>query len=155
MNIKSTLIEAHIFRKAENGIEFLLMQRAPNEIYAGVWQMVTGSNEDSEKAYETAKREIMEETSLIPIGFWIVPNVNPFYSATDDSINMVPVFAAEVERNSVVILSFEHTEYLWCGKEEAKELLAWPGQWKSVDIIFEYFSKSNSLLKLVEIEIIK
>ena len=68
---------------------------------------------------------------------------------------MVPVFAAEVENNSDVILSSEHTEYLWCDKEKAKELLAWPGQRKSVDIICEYFSKSNSLLKLVEIEIIK
>ena len=155
MNIKSTLIEAHIFRRTETGIECLLMKRAPDEIYAGVWQMVTGSNENSEKAFETAKREIMEETNLSPIGFWIVPNVNPFYSATDDSINMVPVFVAEVERNSDVILSSGHTEYSWCSKEEAKELLAWPGQRKSVDIICEYFSKSNSLLKLIEIEIKK
>ena len=77
MNIKSTLIEAHIFRKIENGIEFLLMKRAPDEIYAGVWQMVTGSSEDSEKAYETAIREINEETNLIPISFWILPAVNP------------------------------------------------------------------------------
>jgi len=153
MKIKSTLIEAHIFRKIENGIEFLLMKRALNQIYAGVWQMVTGSNENCEKAFETAVREIKEETNLSPIGFWIVPNVNPFYSATDDSINMVPVFVTEVKRNSNVTLSSEHTEYLWCSKEEAKEMLAWPGQRKSVDIISEYFSNSKSLLKLVKIEL--
>lgn len=153
MNIKSTLIEAHIFRKIETGMEFLIMKRAPNEIFAGVWQMVTGSIEDNEKAFETAIREIKEETNLSPIGFWIVPKVNPFYSATDDTINMVPVFVAEVEISSDVILSSEHTEYLWCSKEKAKELLAWPGQRESVDIICEYFSKSNSLVKLIEIEI--
>lgn len=151
MEIKSTLIEAHIFRKVKSGIEFLLMKRAPSEIYAGVWQMVTGSNEDGEKAFETAIREIKEETNLQPIGFWIVPNVNSFYSVTDDSVNMVPVFVAEVESNCDVILSSEHTKYLWCGKEEAKELLAWSGQRKSVDIIVEYFSNCKSLLKLVKI----
>ncbi len=153
MNIKSTLIEAHIFRKTNNRIEFLLMKRAPNDIYSGIWQMVTGSNEDGEKAFTTALREIKEETNLSPIGFWIVPNVNSFYSATDDSINMVPVFVAEIKKNSDVILSPEHTEYLWCSKEKAKELLAWPGQRKSVDIITEYFSDNNSSLKLVNINL--
>jgi len=155
MEIKSTLIEAHIFRKVNNGIEFLLMKRAPNDIYAGVWQMVTGSNENSEKAFETALREIKEETNLSPIGFWIVPNVNSFYSAVSDSINMVPVFVAEVESNYDVVLSSEHTEYLWCSEEEAKGLLAWPGQRESVDIITKYFSDNNSSLKLVKIEIEK
>jgi len=153
MNIKSTLIEVHIFRKIEDGIEFLLMKRAPNEVYAGVCQMVTGSIENGEKAFETAIREIKEETNLIPNGFWIVPNINSFYSSVDDSITMVPVFVAEVEKNSDVILSSEHTEYLWCSKDEAKVLLAWPGQRKSVDIISEYFSENNSLLKLIEIKL--
>jgi dATP pyrophosphohydrolase len=155
MNIKCTLIEAHIFRRIEDGIEFLLMKRAPNEIYAGVWQMVTGAIEKDEKAFETAIREIKEETNLFPKGFWIVPNVNSFYSSVDDSITMLPVFVAEVEKNSDVILSSEHTEFIWCSKNKAKEMLAWPGQRKSVDIISEYFSENNSLLKLIEIEIIK
>jgi dATP pyrophosphohydrolase len=151
MEIKSTIIEAHIFRKTKNGIEFLLMKRASNEMYPNVWQMVTGSNEDGEKAYETALREIKEETSLIPKTIWIVPNVNSFYSAKDDSVNMVPVFVAEVDTDSKVVLSEEHIEFLWCSKEKANELFAWPGQRKSVDIIFEYFSNNESLLKLIKI----
>lgn len=155
MNIKSTLIESHIFRKIEDGIEFLLMKRAPNEVYAGVWQMVTGAIENGEKAFETALREINEETNLSPIGFWIVPNVNSFYSSVDDSITMMPVFVAEVEINSDVILSSEHSEYIWCSKNKAKKMLVWPGQRKSVDIISEYFSVNSSLLKLIEIEILK
>ena len=151
MKIKSTLIEAHIFRRSKNGIEFLLMKRAPNELYANVWQMVTGSSEDGEKAVETALREIKEETSLIPKAIWIVPNVNSFYSPKDDSINMVPVFVAEVKIDSKVILSEEHTEYLWCSKDNAKSMFAWSGQRESVEIISEYFSESDSLLKLIKI----
>jgi dATP pyrophosphohydrolase len=151
MKIKSTLIEAHIFRRVENGIEFLLMKRASNELYANVWQMVTGSIEDGEKAFETALREIKEETSLTPKSLWIVPNVNSFYSSKDDSINMVPVFVAEVDANSEVIISDEHSEYLWCNKEKANKLFAWAGQRESVEIISEYFSDKNSLLKLIKI----
>ncbi len=152
MKIKSTLIEAHIFRRVNNKIEFLLMKRAPNEMYPNVWQMITGTNEDGEKAFETAIREIREETSLHPKSLWIVPNVNSFYSANDDSINMVPVFVAEVDSKLEVVLSDEHSEYIWCNKAKANELFAWPGQRESVNIISEYFSNEKSLLKLIKIK---
>jgi hypothetical protein len=42
LKIISNLIEAHIFRETEKGIEFLLLKRADNQIYPGVWQMVSG-----------------------------------------------------------------------------------------------------------------
>ena len=105
MEIRSDLIEAHIIRRQERGIEFLLMKRSPNEKYGNVWQMVTGSIEASEKAFEAAVREIKEETSLIPSNFWIVPNLNSFYSL-EDSINLVPVFVAEVGKDPKVVKAF-------------------------------------------------
>ncbi len=150
MKIKSNLVEAHIFRKRNNKIEFLVMKRAETELYANIWQMVTGLIEKDEKAYQTAIREIIEETTLAPKSFWIVPKVNSFYSAKDDSINMVPVFLAEVGLEYKVILSPEHSEYLWCGKEKVKKLFAWPGQRESVDIIFECLTDEKSKLKLVK-----
>ncbi|MFA7229097.1 MAG: NUDIX domain-containing protein, partial [Melioribacteraceae bacterium] len=75
MNVKSSLIEAHIFRRNGVDIEFLLLKRSPGEKYPGLWQMVTGSVENGEKRYETALREIKEETGIVPIKFWIVSNV--------------------------------------------------------------------------------
>ncbi|MFA5805718.1 MAG: NUDIX domain-containing protein [Melioribacteraceae bacterium] len=152
MNVSSTLIEAHIFRKIGNDLEFLLLKRASNEKYADVWQMVTGSIE-SESAYQTALREIKEETGLTPIKFWVVPNINSFYSQEKDVIIMIPVFAVLVDKNQKVIISEEHSEYKWVKKEEAIKLLAWPGQRKSVEIIYEYFTNQHSFLKFVEIEL--
>jgi len=151
MEIKSTLIEAHIFRKKKNRIEFLIMKRAENQLYAKVWQMVTGSNEKGEKAFQTAKREIMEETSLTPNSIWIVPKVNSFYSMNDDSINMVPVFLAEVEANCKVNLSQEHSKYIWCSRKKAKKLFAWSGQREALDIIYECLTDEKSTLKLIKI----
>lgn len=152
MNVISTLVEAHIFRKIGNDLEFLLLKRASNEKYSDLWQMVTGSIE-SESAYQTALREIKEETGLTPIKFWVVPNINSFYSTENDIIIMIPVFAAMVDKNAVVTISEEHTEFKWVKKEKALELLAWPGQRKSVEIIYEYFTNRQSILKFVEIEL--
>ncbi len=152
MNVESSLIEVHIFRKIENDLEFLLLKRASNEKYPDLWQMVTGSIEN-ENAHQTALREINEETGLTPIKFWVVPNINSFYSPERDVIVMIPVFAVLVDENQKVIISEEHSEFKWVKKEEAIKLLAWPGQRNSVEIIYEYFTNQQSFLKFVEIHL--
>ncbi|PJA97228.1 MAG: NUDIX pyrophosphatase, partial [Ignavibacteriales bacterium CG_4_9_14_3_um_filter_34_10] len=86
MKIESYLVEAHIVKIVDSKLEFLLLKRAESESYPGIWQMVTGSIDNNETAVETALREIHEETSLTPDKFWVVPNVNSFYSAEDDEI---------------------------------------------------------------------
>ena len=152
MNVTSSLVEAHVIREVGNEIEFLLLKRAANEKYPGVWQMVTGSIE-SETAYQTALREIKEESGLTPKKLWVVPNINSFYSPEKDVIVLIPVFSVLVNRYLNVIISEEHSEYKWFKKEEAIKLLAWPGQRKSVEIIYEYFTNQQSFLKFVEIHL--
>ena len=153
MKIISELIEAHVFRKTKNGIEFLLLKRSEEEIYPRLWQMVSGKIHDGEKAYETALREIKEETGLTPKKFWTVPNINSFYYPEGDYISMLPVFAALVERNSKVVISDEHTEFKWVNPSKSKKMLTWQGQRNSVDIITEYFMKEIKFLNIVEIAI--
>jgi dATP pyrophosphohydrolase len=65
----------------------------------------------------------------------------------------VPVFVFQVDSNDEVKISSEHSEFKWLKKEEAKKLLAWPGQRKSVEIIQDYFSHKDDNLKFVEIEL--
>ena len=152
MNIISNLIETHIFRESKNGIEFLLLKRAEDQIYPAVWQMVSGKIKENEKAFETSLRELKEETNLTPLKMWIAPKVNSFYSSQTDSICLIPVFAVQVKKDSKVIISDEHSEYKWVTSNEAKRLLAWDGQRKAVDLIEEYFLNEKSFLKFIEIE---
>jgi len=152
MKIISNMIEAHIFCMKKNGIEFLLLKRNEKEIYPGLWQMVTGKIRKNEKAYNAALREIKEETGLKPKRFWVVPNVNSFYSHEKNHISLMPVFAAEIELNSKVTICNEHCDYGWFKPNEAKKMLAWPGQKRSVDIITEYFLKEISFWNFVEIK---
>lgn len=153
METNHSLIEAHIFRTNGNDLEFLLLKRADYERYPGIWQMVTGSVNENEKAFAAALREIKEETGLVPEKFWIVPNVNSFYSPERDTVIMIPVFAAQVNVNSDVIISSEHSEFKWVSKDDAKKLLAWNGQRTSVDTIYQYFTSEKSTLFFNEIKI--
>jgi dATP pyrophosphohydrolase len=154
------MIEAHIFRESENGIEFLLLKRSEGQPYPGLWQMVTGKIKPNEKAFQTAIREIKEETGLVPSQVWVAPTVNSFYEPTrlndrvgqeDEYICLLPVFAARVETEKVK-LSAEHTDYQWVDKSTAQKLLAWEGQRKSVQIIEDYFLNEKSFFHFVEIK---
>ena len=154
MRIVSTMIEAHIFIESGKGIEFLLLKRADNQVYPGLWQMVTGKIKENEKAFETAIREIKEETGLTPLQLWVAPTVNSFYEPKNEYICLLPVFAARVEADKIQ-LSDEHTEYKWVNKAEAQKLLAWEGQRKAVQIIEDYFLNEKSFFHFVEIKISK
>lgn len=151
--MKSALVEAHIFRRVNNELEFLILKRSEEEIYPHLWQMVTGSVKPEEKAYETAVREIKEETNLIPTKLWVVPNINSFYMPEDDSIHFVPVFVIEVKDNQEVKISSEHVEYKWADIDETCSLLAWEGQRKSVEIIHKFFTKSDPNYKFEQIRL--
>lgn len=152
MEIKSNLIEAHIFRERDGKIEFLLLKRSPEQYYPNLWQMVTGKIKGNEKAYQAAIREIKEETNLKIEKLWVAPTVNSFYAADGDYISLLPVFAAKVDYLSVVQISPEHVEYKWVLPEEAKNYLAWDGQRKSVNVIVDYFLNKSSFLNFVEIK---
>lgn len=153
MKIISNLIEAHIFRLKNDQLEFLLLKRAPYQYYPNIWQMVSGKIRENEKAYETALREIREETGLVPENLWIAPNINSFYSPDDEYISLIPVFAAKVNYDSRVMISSEHSEFQWLNTSEAKKLLAWEGQRKSLELINEYFLNRRSYLNFIEINL--
>mgnify|MGYP003428784243 FL=1 len=153
MNIISNLIEAHIFRERNGKLEFLLLKRSPEQYYPNIWQMVTGKIKENEAAFNTALREIEEETGLVPEKFWVAPTVNSFYAPDKDYICLLPVFAAKVNSDSEIKISKEHTEHKWLSPEEAKKFLAWDGQRKSVDLIVDYVLNRNSFLNFIEIKI--
>lgn len=155
MNIISNLIEAHIFRIKNGELEFLLLKRSPEQYYPNLWQMVSGKIKENETAYQSAIREIKEETGLTPEKFWVAPTVNSFYSPDKDYICLLPVFAARVKDECEIKLSKEHTEYKWLNPEDAKQLLAWDGQRKSVDVIVDYVLNRNSFLNFIEINLQK
>lgn len=151
MQIISGYVEVHVFRRKGNSIEYLLLKRAEKEIYPGLWQMVTGKIKFEEKAYETAIREVKEETGLTPLRLWVLPKVNQFYSAAADAIYNVPVFAAEMNAEAVNIC-YEHCEYKWTDPADAKELLPWEEQKKAIDILNAYVLNMPDFLDLVEIK---
>jgi len=121
------MIDCHIVHKEGNDLKYLLLKRSPNKIYPNIWQCVTGKIEDGEKAYQTAIREVKEETNLNPDRLWVIEHVNLFFESNKNRMNFIPVFGMEVN-NMNIDLSNEHIDYMWCDFKLAIEKLLWNQQ---------------------------
>lgn len=148
--ITCRVIDCHVFIVKDDEPLYLLLKRAPDVIYAGSWRMVGGKIEPGEKAYETAIRELEEETGLKPLRMWSVPYINSFYEASKDRVNIIPVFAVQ-SNSDKVRLSREHAEFRWLPYDDALALLPWPAQQEGLRIVHAYIVKQKTVSEFVEI----
>ena len=143
-------MDCHVFRLVDNEPIYLLLKRSPEQIYPGIWQCVTGKIEAGEKPHETALRELNEETGLTPLSMWTVDQVNHFFEAEQNRMNLIPVFGVEVE-SEMVILSTEHTEYKWCKIDEGVDFLLWNQQKQGLKTFHKMITEKSKKLSLSKI----
>ncbi len=129
----SRSVSAMTWRRGLTGPEILMMLRVPS--HGEWWQSVTGMIEPGESCEEAALRELMEETGLVgkltpmPLqhSFWIDPKIIAFPDA-EPRFNTETCFHVEVPFGMPVRLALdEHSEFKWCGFEEAQALMKWEG----------------------------
>lgn len=133
------LIELCVFRFAHDRPEYLILRRSSaDSLYPGIWQIITGTIKEGERAVDAALREMKEETAIKPTRFWAVPFSSTFYNYTDDVVNICPLFAAQAEPTDDPVLSDEHETYEWMPYDKAFPLLVWPSQRHGLEIIEQY-----------------
>ncbi len=120
------------------GDHVLLLKRTGTRM-PGEWCQVAGGIEPGEKAWETAVRELHEETQLVPERLYSADILEQFYEPDRDRIAVVPVFVAFVAPEAEPILNEEHSDWMWTTIDKARELVPFPGQRKMLEEIREIF----------------
>ena len=137
----SRSVSALTWRRGTAGPEILMMLRVPQ--HGHWWQSVTGMMEPGETPEQTAHRELLEETGLtgtlrpldLSHSFWVDPSIVRFPDA-EPRFNTETCFSMEVAPNIPVRLEpAEHSEYLWCGLDEAFERMKWEGSKAAVQLL--------------------
>lgn len=131
------LVDVYVYRIVKGEPQFLLFLRSAKKIYAHQWRMIGGKVQEEEKYWETALRELMEETGLTPDMFWTIPSVNTFYEAKIDQIHHIPAFAVELSVEKTPTLDAEHTEHRWISINELDSYLHWPEQKRLIRITYD------------------
>jgi dATP pyrophosphohydrolase len=109
--------------------EYLVLRRADDESFPGLWQQVTGAIHENESAVEAAVRELCEETGLPPRELYSANMVHQYYAPDRDGIMIMPVFLAFVEPSvEGVTLSHEHDDYRWITFAQAREVFTFSQQ---------------------------
>ena len=140
------VVDVYIYRYENSEIKFLLLKRSENKIYGNLWQGVTGKIKPHESPWETATRELNEETGLNPHKGFVVDYVSKFYEHHKERLNLIPVFAVEVKEKKIN-LSNEHSRYQWLSYKNAKKKLTWRGQKKGLKQVFKMLNSTDVRLK--------
>ena len=153
-NLKVRVVDCYVYFQKAKEVEFLLLKRNKNKLYEHLWQGVAGKIEKDEKAWETAVRELKEETGLAPKKMFVADHVSRFYEKHKDRMNLVPVFGIEVDSKDVT-LSDEHIDYKWLDFEEAFDTLIWNGQKQGLKTVFNMLLKNDDRIRWTTIELKK
>ncbi|CUX54483.1 NUDIX hydrolase [Agrobacterium deltaense] len=124
--IRCVAVSVVVIRKRTVRHEVLLLRR--NHTLIGEWCQVVGGIEDGEKAWETALREVSEETGLICDFLYSADISEQFYEVDRNVISMLPVFVGIVDAERPVFLNDEHSEFQWVSFAEATEMVPFAGQ---------------------------
>ena len=153
-NLKVRVVDCYVYFQKAKEVEFLLLKRNKNKLYEHLWQGVAGKIEKDEKAWETAVRELKEETGLAPKKMFVADHVSRFYEKHKDRMNLVPVFGIEVDSKDVT-LSDEHIDYKWLDFEEAFDTLIWNGQKQGLKTVYNMLLKNDDRIRWTTIELKK
>ena len=107
-----------------------------------------------EKAWQTAIREVHEETGITLSEIWSADILEQFYEVDKECITLVPVFVSTVPTGTTVTLNDEHDAYEWVSFEKANTMLSFPGQQKALAAVkAEFVDKAPKPHLKIEIHV--
>jgi len=112
-----------IFRKTDEGIKYLLLYHGH-----GYWNFAKGKVEHAERSFQTALREIREETGLRQNELKFQPNFKAYerfsFGPKKNLIFKTVILYLAETKQPVVKISFEHEGFGWFSFSEAQKLLS-------------------------------
>lgn len=130
-----------VLRNNDDEERFLILQQNH-----GHWSFPKGHGEKGETFYETAVRELKEETGITEIEFSGLPSIKDNYYVEKDGEKhnkTVECFIAFTKNNEVIIQESEVKNYKWATYREAMDVFTFDGIKKVLETAQNYLQNES------------
>jgi 8-oxo-dGTP pyrophosphatase MutT (NUDIX family) len=134
---RPTAVGVAVLRGRGEATSVLLIRRGRGA-FAGAWTIVMGGIEPGERATETAKREVLEETGLDVTLLYTAGVLDTFYDPVADRVVFVPFFVARVVEGDVMT-DEAHDAHRWVTLAEADGMLTFASQRRLLQDVYDAF----------------
>jgi dATP pyrophosphohydrolase len=123
--IRARGVIAFVVAGTGSAAQVLLLKRKRAPV--GAWCPVSGRIEAGEKAWQTALREIGEETGLKDGALYTTGVTDGFYDPVENAIELMPVFLFMIARETAGTLDEAQSGYVWRDADAAVAQLTFAG----------------------------
>jgi 8-oxo-dGTP pyrophosphatase MutT (NUDIX family) len=125
VELRVGVVDVFVVDPTPDGLQVLVLRRAPGVRCTGAWEVVHGSIEPGESPAQAAAREVAEETGLDASRMYSI-GCTPFYLHRLGVVQIAVGFAAIADSAVFPVLGVEHDAGEWVNIDKALERLAWP-----------------------------
>lgn len=145
MKLRTNLFDLWVFRRDPDEPRYLILhtsQEKADKWFRGgrFWQIPGGFFEEDEDVVD-ALRRVLAQIAIAPKSLWVIEHTYTYYNRRRQNLEIVPVFAAEVEATNKVPLTWEHSEYRWATAAECADLMEFRGLVEGLDWTRKYVTE--------------
>jgi ADP-ribose pyrophosphatase YjhB (NUDIX family) len=131
MELEPNVFDVWVFRRAGAGVEYLLLQtsqeKADRYFNGGrFWQIPSGVIAANESVVQAIARRLAE-FALTPLAIWAAEHAYIIYNRRFAVMQIIGVYAAEVQASTVQLDPHEHAVAHWCDYEQAYRRVSYKG----------------------------
>jgi hypothetical protein len=144
VNHRTDAFDIWVYRRIAGKVEYLLLHtsvdKAEKWFNGGrFWQIPTEFAE--EEKLVVAAQKCLGAFGLKARSIWAAEHVYTIYNSRYEQLQTIVVLAAECDESSVPALSWEHSEFRWCGAKECVELLSFRGLHEGLESVRSYVTE--------------
>lgn len=149
MKLMTNVFDLWVFCREESISRYLMLhtsQEKADKWFGGgrFWQIPGEFLEDGEKTIDGISR-CLANLKLSPKSIWACEHVYTIYNRRFDSLQIIPVFAAEISKLQNIPLSWEHSEFRWFTAEECLNVINFWGLKDSLARLRTYVTEAESV----------
>jgi 8-oxo-dGTP pyrophosphatase MutT (NUDIX family) len=126
--IVSDSVDAYIFRRAGQRVQFLLLQREAHRAFGSTWQSMHAQIQSKETTLAAARRSVKEAIGVDPLMAYSVDYISQIYDHERDVLVFAPAIAFALAPGGEYTLGDGFKAMAWFDSEDAASRLLWRGQ---------------------------